>query len=192
VVTTPSGTAFGEEHTTTPSVTAIERMADGRARERFAEYGRWDAAAVTRNRARLIEHAPGRLWYGSHVSAVDDTTVHRSDAHIWGTGTFHEDTARCPNRAATVRAHYGVVLGVLLHHLDQPAWFLPVSGRLSFRKSQWPTRSGATGPREAFRTPCEWAVELLREQAQGSGAWSGNERVRVTHPERVKVTHLVL
>jgi hypothetical protein len=92
--------------------------------------------------------------------------VHRSGEHVWGTCTFHEYTARGPNRAATVRAHNWVVGGALLHHTDQPAWFLPVSGRLSFRKSQLPTRSGTAGPKEPFRTKCELVVELLREQAR--------------------------
>ena len=155
-----------EEHTITQSVAAIARQADWRAMERFAEDGRWDAAAVTRNLARLIEQAPGCLWYGYHVSAGDDAKVHRSDEPVWGTCTFHEDTARCPDRAATVRAPNWVVLGALLHHPDQPAWFLPVSGRLYFRKSQLPARSGATGTKEAFRTKCELAVELIREQAR--------------------------
>ena len=95
--------------------------------------------------------------------------MHRSGAHVWGTCTFHEYTARCPNRAATVRAHNWVVCGALLHHPDQPAWFLPLSGRLYFRKSQLPARSGAAGPKEAFRTKCELAVELLREQARVIG-----------------------
>ncbi len=158
-----------EEHTITQSVIAIERTADWKAMERFVEYGRWDAVAVTRNLARLVETAPGRIWHGYHVSAVDDTKVHRSGAHVWGTCTFHEYTARCPNRAATVRAHNWVVCGALLHHPDQPAWFLPISGRLYFRKSQLPARSGATGPKEAFRTKCELAVELLREQARVIG-----------------------
>ncbi len=31
-----------EEHTVTQSVITIERLADWRAMERFAEYGRWD------------------------------------------------------------------------------------------------------------------------------------------------------
>jgi hypothetical protein len=109
---------------------------------------------------------PGRIWHGYHVSAVDDTKVHRSGEHVWGIWTFHEFTARCPNRAGTVRAHNWVVLGALLEDPDQPAWFLPFSGRLSFRKSQLPPRSGATGPKEVFRTKCELAVELLREQAR--------------------------
>src|SRR5512135_3626957 len=63
-----------------PSVVAIERTADWKALESFAEYGAWRADDVTRSLARLIEKAPGRLWYGYHVSAVDDTKVHRSGA----------------------------------------------------------------------------------------------------------------
>jgi hypothetical protein len=158
-----------EEHTVTQSVLALDRPADWRAMERFAEYGRWDTAAVTRNLTRLIEEAPGRTWHGYHVSAVDDTKVHRNSKHVWGTCTFHEYTARCPNRAATVRAHNWVVLGALLDEPGRPAWFLPISGRLYFRKSQLPARRGVAGPREAFRTKCELAVELVREQARISG-----------------------
>jgi hypothetical protein len=155
-----------EEHTITQSVTAIERVADWKAMETFAEYGAWRADYVTSTLTRLVEKAPGRLWHGYRVSAVDDTKVHRSGEHVWGTCTFHEDTARCPNRAATVRAHNWVVLGALLQNPDQPAWFLPVSGRLYFRKSQLPELPGHTGRTETFRTKCELAVELLREQAR--------------------------
>ena len=155
-----------EEHTITQSVTAIERVADWKAMESFAEYGAWRAEYLTRSLARLVEEAPGRTWHGYHVSAVDDTKVHRSGEHVWGTCTFHEYTARCPNRAPTVRAHNWVLLGALLHNPDQPAWFLPLSGRLYFRKSQLPARRGAAGPKEAFRTKCELAVELVREQAR--------------------------
>lgn len=158
-----------EEHTVTQSVLALDRPADWRAMERFAEYGAWDAEAVTRSLTRLIEQAPGRTWHGYHVSAVDDTKVHRSGKHVWGTCTFHEYTARCPNRAATVRAHNWVVLGALLDEPGRPAWFLPVSGRLYFRKSQLPARSGFAGPKVAFRTKCELAVELIREQARITG-----------------------
>jgi hypothetical protein len=154
-----------EEHTITQSVVAIERTADWKALESFAEYGAWHTAGVTTALTRLAEQAPGRLWHGYHVSAVDDTKVHRSGEDVWGTCTFHEYTARCPNRATTVRAHNWVVLGALLHDPEKPAWFLPLSGRLYFRKSQLPTQSGATGPKEAFRTKCELAVELIREQA---------------------------
>ena len=103
-----------EEHTITQSVLALERPAA------------WKALEILRRVRRLapdLGHlgpdsagrstAPGRLWYGYHVSAVDDTKVHRSSPHVWGTCTFHEYTARCPNRATTVRAHNWVVLGAL-------------------------------------------------------------------------------
>ena len=132
-----------EEHTITQSVTAIERTADWKALETFAEYGAWRRRLPHHGSlTRLVEKAPGRVWHGYHVSAVDDTKVHRNGEHVWGTCTFHEYTARCPNRAATVRAHNWVLLGALLHNPDQPAWFLPISGRLYFRKSQLPARPG--------------------------------------------------
>jgi DDE superfamily endonuclease len=163
-----------EEHTLTQSVTAIERTADWKAMETFAEYGSWRTDYVASSLTRLVEKAPGRIWYGYHVSAVDDTKVHRSGEHVWGTCTFHEYTARCPNRAPTVRAHNWVVLGALLNNPDQPAWFLPISGRLYFRKSQLPELPGNSGRTERFRTKCEWAVDLLREQARiAAGAHLG-------------------
>ena len=158
-----------EEHTITQSVTAIERLADWKALERFAEYGAWESAAVTRSLTRLVEQAPGRLWHGYHVDAVDDTKVHRNSKHVWGTCTFHEYTARCPNRATTVRAHNWVVCGALLHNPERPAWFLPLSGRLYFRKSQLPECPEMPGASVPFRTKCELAVELLREQARATG-----------------------
>jgi hypothetical protein len=158
-----------EEHTITQSVLAVERPADWKAMETFAEYGAWDSAAVTRTLARLVEQAPGRLWHGYHVSAVDDTKVHRSGKHVWGTCTFHEYTARCPNRATTVRAHNWVLLGAVLENPGQPAWFLPLSGRLYFRKAQLPLQPGSSRRTEPFRTKCELAVELVREQARTLG-----------------------
>src|SRR5881398_864663 len=66
-----------EEHTVTQSAVAIERTADWKALESFAEYGAWHPERVTAALAALIEQAHGRLWYGYHVSAVDDTKVHR-------------------------------------------------------------------------------------------------------------------
>jgi hypothetical protein len=158
-----------EDHTVTQSAVAIERTADWKALESFAEYGAWHSERVTSALSGLIEQAPGRLWYGYRVDAVDDTKVHRSGEGVWGTCTFHEYTARCPNRATTVRAHNWVVCGVLLHNPEKPAWFLPVSGRLYFRKSQLPNRAGVAGPKEVFRTKCELAVELIREQARITG-----------------------
>ena len=74
-----------------------------KAMEAFAEYGAWRADSVTRSLARLIEKSPGRAWHGYHISAVDDTKVHHNSPNVWGTCTFHEYTARCPNRATTVR-----------------------------------------------------------------------------------------
>ena len=155
-----------EEHTITQSVLALERPDAWKALESFAEYGGWHEGRVTWGLTRLIATAPGRIWHGYSVSAVDDTKVHRSSPHVWGTCTFHEYTARCPNRATTVRAHNWVVLGALLHEPEKPGWFLPISGRLYFRQSQLPGRPGEPGFTEPFRTKCELAVELLREQAR--------------------------
>jgi DDE superfamily endonuclease len=152
-----------EEHTITQSVLALEQPAAWKALESFAEYGAWHPDRLTWALTRLIATAPGRIWHGYRVSGVDDTKVHRSSPHVWGTCTFHEYTARCPNRASTVRAHNWVVCGALLHEPDKPGWFLPISGRLYFRRSQLP--SGPEGI-VAFRTKCELAVDLLREQAR--------------------------
>jgi hypothetical protein len=158
-----------EEHTITQSVLALERPADWKAMESFAEYGGWRADTVTWSLTRLIEKAPGRTWYGYRVSAVDDTKVHRGSAEVWGICTFHEYTARCPNRATTVRAHNWVVLGAVLPNPDEPAWFLPISGRLYFRESQLPTQPREPGCTEPFRTKCQLAVELIREHARIAG-----------------------
>jgi hypothetical protein len=152
-----------EEHTITQSVLALDQPAAWKALETFAEYGGWHEGRVTYDLTRLVETAPGRAWHGYHVSAVDDTKVHRCSPQVWGTCTFHEYTARCPNRAGTVRAHNWVVAGALLHEPAKPGWFLPIAGRLYFRASQLP--AGPGGP-PAFRTKCELAVELLREQAR--------------------------
>jgi hypothetical protein len=157
-----------EEHTMTQSVLALERPDDWKAMESFAEYGAWRTDSVIRSLNRLVETAPGRLWYGYHISAVDDTKVHRGSPDVWGTCTFHEYSARCPNRASTVRAHNWVILGALLNNPDKPAWFLPISGRLYFRKSQLP-ETKIPGQTEPFHTKCELAVELIREQARMVG-----------------------
>jgi hypothetical protein len=149
-----------EEHTITQSLIGLERVRDWKALEAFAEYGSWHLRSLQWGTARAIEQAPGRLWHGYHVWAGDDTKVHRTSKDVWGTCTFYEYTARCPNRATTVRAHNWVVLGALLANPNQPAWFLPVAGRLYFRKTQLPKTE------EAFRTKCELLVELAQQQAQ--------------------------
>jgi hypothetical protein len=148
-----------EEHTITQSLVGLDRTGDWKALESFAEYGSWDQDALEHATATLIDQAPDRLWYGYHVWAGDDTKVHRSSAKVWGTCTFHEYTARCPNRAATVRAHNWVVLGALLPRPGQPAWFLPHTGRMYFRQSQLPDG-------ETFRTKCVLLVEQLRGEAR--------------------------
>ena len=55
-----------EEHTITQSVLALERPADWKALETFAEYGAWHEGRVTRDLTRLVETAPGRIWHGYH------------------------------------------------------------------------------------------------------------------------------
>lgn len=150
-----------EEHTITQSAVALDRLLDWRALETFAEYGSWDPGSLQAGIARAIDRLPEGLYFGYRVVAGDDTKVHRSSKDVWGTCTFHEYTARCPNRASTVRAHNWVVLGRLLPSPDQPAHFLPVAGRLYFRKSQLP--QAQKGPPISFRTKCELLVELIRE-----------------------------
>jgi hypothetical protein len=151
-----------EEHTITQSLIAAGRPHAWRGAEYFAEHGYWDQDLLERSAARLLEDAPGRLWHGFHVWAGDDTKVHRSSPDVWGTCTFHEYTARCPNRAPTVRAHNWVVLGALLHHPEQPPWFVPLTARLYCRRSQLP-------PGEPFATKCQLLVELARRQAATLG-----------------------
>src|SRR6516225_11867712 len=147
-----------EEHTITQSLVGLDRVADWKALESFAEYGRWHERLLQWGMAWAVDKASGRLWHGYRVWAGDDTKVHRSSKKVWGTCTFHEYTARCPNRANTVRAHNWVVLGALLPRPSQPAWFLPHAGRLYFRQAQLPAG-------EVFRTKCALLVELLRREA---------------------------
>jgi hypothetical protein len=150
-----------EEHTVTQSLIALDRPGDWKALETFVETGHWVELRVQGALTRLVDEAPGRLWYGYHVEAYDDTKVHRTSPGVWGTCTFHEYTARCPNRAATVRAHNWVVGGALLHNPSGPAWFVPLAGRLYCRKGQCP--DGVP-----FRTKCELLVEMARWQARAT------------------------
>jgi DDE superfamily endonuclease len=147
-----------EEHTITQSLIGLDRVPDWKNLENFAEYGHWHERFLESQLAWTIGGLPDACWYGYHVWAGDDTKVHRSSQQVWGTCTFHEYTARCPNRATTVRAHNWVVLGALLPATEQPAQFLPVAGRLYFRQQQLP--SG-----ESFQTKCELLVGLARQQA---------------------------
>jgi hypothetical protein len=153
-----------EEHTITQSLIGLDRVGDWKALETFAEYGAWDLPFLQEGVARRLARLSGRTWHGYTVWAGDDTKVHRSSKDVWGTCTFREYTARCPNRASTVRAHNWVVLGALLPNPGAPAHFLPVAGRLYFRKAQLP--AAAKGPPISFRTKCELLVELARAHAQ--------------------------
>jgi hypothetical protein len=153
-----------EEQTITQSLVGLDRVQDWKALEAFAEYGAWDLRFLHWGLARRLERWPARTWHGYRVWAGDDTKVHRSSKDVWGTCTFHEYTARCPNRAPTVRAHNWVVTGALLPVPGQPALFLPVAGRLYFRKTQLPPPQ--QGPPITFRTKCELLVELLRQHAK--------------------------
>src|SRR5438067_1844391 len=116
-----------EEHTVTQSLVGLDRPQDWKALESFAEYGSWDLPFLQGCLARRLDRQPGRLWHGYRVWAGDDTKVHRSSPDVWGSCTFHEYTARCPNRASTVRAHNWVVTGALLPAPGQPALFLPAA-----------------------------------------------------------------
>lgn len=153
-----------EEHTITQSLIGLGRPQDWKALESFAEYGRWRLTSLQRGLAWAIDRLPNRTWHGYKVWAADDTKVHRSSEDVWGTCTFHEYTARCPNRASTVRAHNWVVTGALLPQPAQPALFLPVAGRLYFRRSQLP--AAQNGPPITFRTKCELLVEQVRQHAK--------------------------
>jgi len=148
-----------EEHTITQSLVGIDRPADWKALESFAEYGSWNLQSFQWHMNWTIGKLPNALWHGYRVWAGDDTKVHRNSETVWGTCTFHEYSARCPNRAATVRAHNWVVIGGLQPVSNEPAMFLPVAGELYFRKGQLPEG-------EVFRTKCELLVELLRQQAK--------------------------
>jgi hypothetical protein len=158
-----------EEHTITQSLIGLDRVADWKALESFAEYGSWNLPRLQGGTAKAIGRSREPLWHGYHVWAGDDTKVHRSSPDVWGTCTFHEYTARCPNRAATVRAHNWVVLGALLRRPDEPALFLPVAGRLYFRQSQLPVTE------KEFHTKCELLVDLVRQQAE----WLSGKHVAV-------------
>jgi hypothetical protein len=148
-----------EEHTITQSLIGLDRADDWKALESFAEYGHWNLRLLQSGTAWAIGQLPEPLWHGYRVWAGDDTKVHRNSKDVWGTCTFHEYTARCPNRASTVRAHNWVVLGALVPQPEEPALFLPVAGRLYFRQGQLPD----TG--ETFHTKCELLVDLNRQQA---------------------------
>src|SRR3954454_3311174 len=152
-----------EEHTITQSLVALDRVQDWKALESFAEYGSWEIWLTQFGIARSIDQLPNRLWHGYSVWGGDDTKVHRASKDVWGTCTFHDYSARCPNRASTVRAHNWVLQGALRFHPDRPPTFLPTAAQLYFRQSQLPPAQ--RGAAIAFRTKCQIMVELARLSA---------------------------
>jgi DDE superfamily endonuclease len=150
-----------EEQTLPPIVTALGLESRWRVLEPFAEDGVWDREAVERQTRRLIERERPARWGRYHPVALDDTTLHRTSAKVWGPCTFHEASARRPTRAETVRAHNWVVRGDLVP--GTPWVYLPHAARLSCRQKQLPP--GAT-----FHTKTAQAVELLRQADAASTA----------------------
>jgi hypothetical protein len=150
-----------ENHTITQILVSLGLESRWRVLENFAEYGAWDQVAVEQQTVQVIEaEHPSRLRK-YHVVALDDTKEHRTSADVWGTCTFHESSARSPNRAETVRAHNWVVAGDLI--AGKPWTYLPHTARLYFRQSQLPIG-------ETFRTKTVLAVEMLRQIAAVSAA----------------------
>ena len=150
-----------EEHFITRIVIALGLPSRWRVLEAFAQAGAWGQAEVEQQTVRLVEQQAPARWGDYHPLAVDDTKLHRTSKKVWGTCTFHEPGARCPNRAQTVRAHNWVVAGDLL---PGPPWTcLPHSGRLYFRQSQLPEV-------ETFRKKTALAVELLWQADSASEA----------------------
>lgn len=150
-----------EEHTITQSLTALGLEARWRVLAHVAEYGAWDREAVERQTLRLIEQERPARWGRYPPVALDGTKLHRTSAKVWGTCTFHESSARSPNRAETVRAHNGVVMGDL--GAGTPWLYLPHAARLYCRKNQLPAG-------ETVQTKTTLAVELLRQVDAESAA----------------------
>jgi hypothetical protein len=149
-----------EEHTITQILTALGLESRWRVLEHVAEDGARDREAVERQTLRLIEREPPARWGRYHPVAVDDAKVYRTSKRGWGPCTFHQSSARRPNRAETVRAHNRVVMGDLVPAC--PWTYLPHAARLCDRQSQWPAG-------ERFRPKTALAVELVR-QADGESA----------------------
>jgi hypothetical protein len=150
-----------EDHTLTQILTALGLESRWRVLEHFAEYGAWDREAIERHTLRLLEQERPARWGCDHPVAVDDTKLHRTSKQVWGTCTFHESSARSPNRAETVRAHNWVVMGALTP--GRPWTYLPHAARLYCRQSQLPAG-------ETFRTKTALAAELLRRADAESAA----------------------
>lgn len=167
-----------EEHTVTQAVTSLGREDDWAAVEAFLERGRWETDRVEAATWRAIAEAFPQLWQGYRVVAADDTKVHRTSKHVWGNCTYYEHTARCPNRAQTVRAHNWVVAGALVPGL--PWQCLPAASRLYFRRGQVPAGERFVTKTEHARRMLEEATRTLRNDVLGvfDGAYGVAPMVR--------------
>src|SRR6516162_7362386 len=85
------------EHTMPQSLLGLDRVADWKALESFAEYGRWHERLLPWGMAWAVDKAPGRLWHGYRVWAGDDTKVHRSSKDVWA----HAPSTSTPPAAQT-------------------------------------------------------------------------------------------
>jgi hypothetical protein len=150
-----------EEPTLPRILTALGVEARWRVLEDFAEHGAWDRDAVARETLRLIEHERPARWGRYPPVALADPKWHRTSAKVWGTCTVQESSARSPNRAETVRARNGVVMGALVP--GTPWRSLPHAARRYGRKTPGPAG-------ETLQTQTARAVELLRPAAAESSA----------------------
>jgi hypothetical protein len=117
----------------------------------FAEYGAWDREAVERHTLRPIEQAQPARWGQYHPVAVDDTELHRTSKQVWGTCTFHESSARSPNRAETARAYHWVEMGDLLPAGRGPT--CPMARGCTVGKANCPW-GRPSAPRRLWRWSC--------------------------------------
>jgi hypothetical protein len=152
------------KHTLVQAASAAGQEDAWKALHCSVEEGCWDIPCLDFLLAGTMAQLPDRLWYGFHVSAGDDTKVHRNSKDVWGTCTYVNYSGRCPNRARTVRAHNWVVVGTLLPPKVQniPFTFVPQTAELYCRQTQLP--QGRT-----FKTKDQLLVEQFRSQAQHIG-----------------------
>jgi len=154
-----------DDHTLTQTLLSIDQPDDWKALEDFVAHGCWDQTTLEQLLAQRLGQLPNRLWHGYHVSVGDDTKVHRNSKGVWGTCTFHEYSARCPNRATTVRAHNWVVVGTLIPQDNRPWTYLPQTARLYCRQTQLPQQPEP----EVFHTKDQLLLEPFRQQARFLG-----------------------
>ena len=150
-----------EAHTSTPRLTALGLAARWRVLAHVAAEGAWARDAVARQTRRLIAPERPVRWGREQPGAWDETTGHRPRATVWGPCTVPEARARRPNRAETVRAHHGVVLGDVVP--GTPWGYLPHAARLDGRQNQGPAG-------ETVQPTTAWAVELWRQAEAESRA----------------------